>query len=67
MQETQTMEQTNLCEVKRRGGADMWDKRRVGHVGGVNQICYVLQGLCEPCKVYCDVGLSLYVYYVYMC
>ncbi len=31
------------------------------------QVCYVLQGLCEPCKVYYGVGLSLYVCYVCMC
>jgi hypothetical protein len=50
MQETETMEQAYLCEVKRRGGAGMWDKKGWGHVGGVNRICCMLQGLCEPCK-----------------
>ncbi len=41
MQETQTMEQTNLCEVKRRGGADMWDKKRMGSYrrGEPNMLC----------------------------
>ncbi len=41
MQEIQTMEHTILCEVKRRGGADMWDKKRVGSCrrGEPNMLC----------------------------
>jgi hypothetical protein len=41
MQEAQTMEQTNLCEVKRKGGAYMWDKKRMGSCrkGEPNILC----------------------------
>ncbi len=45
----------------------MWDRQEGEvHVGRVYQICYVLQGLCEPCMVRYDMSLSLYVCYVYM-
>jgi hypothetical protein len=45
----------------------MWDRQEGGvHVGRVYQICYMLQGLCEPCIVRHDMSLSLYVCYVYM-
>jgi hypothetical protein len=44
MQETQTMEQTDLREVKRREEQICGIKRGWGHVGGVSQIFMCCKG-----------------------